>query len=372
MHSDVIVIGSGIAGLSVAYFLAQANQRVCVLDSHSTPFGGASGAAGAFLSPMMGRGSAMMSFVNRSLAFSLELYGRIAPDALVAGGVLRYPKPNESPEEFRVLEAYLGGISHRPHRGGLFFPGAGVIAPDRLADALLGRCCFIGGVQAGEPHYEAGRWCVGEYAAPVLVVATGAYPTILPDGWMGRRGVWGERLALKAPHRRRYNTSAAVAISATLPDHTVAIGATHRRNDHSWRIDPAAAQTLLEEAVAIDSRIDKATVVDIKGGMRPANNDYLPAVGPFMNAPQLAKEQPLLFKGTALKRPAPYYPGLFVHTGHGGRGFVTAPYTGYLLAKQILNQANIPEYLLPDRLLLRYFRRQREPGCYDRTLQGVF
>ncbi len=372
MQYDVIVIGAGIAGASVAHFLARAGKRVCVIDRHEHPFGGASQAAGAFLSPMMGRGSQTMALVNRALSFSLELYAQIAPHALIKGGVLRYPKPKESLESFLALTAYLQTLAHRRWRGGVFFPEAGMIQPDQLAEALLRGCDFKGGVAAHEPHYHQGSWHVASWRAPCVVVATGAYPSILPDGWMGRKGVWGERLALKTALQRRYNISAAVAISATLPDQTVAVGATHRRGVEQWRVDPLAAQALLEEAISLDRRLMQAEIVDIKGGMRPANNDYLPAVGAFSHAARLAKEQPLLFKGAKLQGQMPLYPGLYIHSGHGGRGFVTAPYTGWLLAEHILKQGELPEFLRPDRLLLRHFRRQREPGCYDYpSLKGV-
>ncbi|MGP1561558.1 MAG: NAD(P)/FAD-dependent oxidoreductase [Helicobacteraceae bacterium] len=90
---DFAVIGAGIAGVSVAHFLAQAGKRVAILDaSRLNPAKiQASSAAGAFLSPMFGKGD-LKSFINGAFADALLFYGKHFAPLLTARGLLRLEK----------------------------------------------------------------------------------------------------------------------------------------------------------------------------------------------------------------------------------------------------------------------------------------
>lgn len=183
---------------------------------------------------------------------------------------------------------------------------------------------------------------------------------------MQLRGVWGERLAVRPAEKLATNLMGAVSVSATLPDGISAIGATHRRDKNEWTTDKGAAMALFEEAKTLLPGIADARIIDIKSGMRPASMDYLPVAGPLPHAHEIAAQFPELTRGRDV--PAgqlPVYPGLYLHTGHGGRGFVAAPRTARLLADRIVNQTELPQNLLPSRFVARHFRRQHESGVYD-------
>ncbi len=51
---DFIIIGAGIAGCSTAHFLSKYSDSILLIDRNCDVAQGASGAAGAFLSPLLG------------------------------------------------------------------------------------------------------------------------------------------------------------------------------------------------------------------------------------------------------------------------------------------------------------------------------
>lgn len=364
MRFDALVIGAGIAGSTIAYWLDRYGLKVGVLESERVA-AGASGAAGAFLSPMMGKGSAVMQLVNRALVETLELYGEIAPDLLIKGGAIRFPKRDEQNERFWELAEHLE-IPHERREGSIFFPEAGAVDAQLLCKRLLAGVMLFEGVKADRPVYQGGEWHAGGHSAPILVVSTGAYTSILPDNWMQLRGVWGERLAVESPVDISSNLMGAVSLSATFADRTAAIGATHRRDKHDWNVDETAAMGLLQEAKNLMPQIGGARVLDIKAGMRPASMDYLPIAGPLPHVHKIAAQFPELMRGRSVPpEQLPVYPGLYLHTGHGGRGFVTAPHTARLLAESIVRRGTLPQNVLPSRFVGRHFRRQSENGVYD-------
>ena len=75
---DVAVIGAGINGCSVAYFLAKSGKRVALFDKEGIAAGG-SGAAGAFISPKFSKGGELKELMEKSYLFSLDFYSQNFP-----------------------------------------------------------------------------------------------------------------------------------------------------------------------------------------------------------------------------------------------------------------------------------------------------
>ena len=57
---DYLIVGGGISACATAYFLKQKGALVCVVDERGIA-GGGSGAAGAFVSPKIGKGSTLQT-----------------------------------------------------------------------------------------------------------------------------------------------------------------------------------------------------------------------------------------------------------------------------------------------------------------------
>ena len=85
MIYDYVIVGAGIAGCSTSYFLNEKdkNLKILLIDRNSDVAVGASGTAGAFLSPLLGKPNKLKTLVNRALKFSTSLYKDIANDYII-------------------------------------------------------------------------------------------------------------------------------------------------------------------------------------------------------------------------------------------------------------------------------------------------
>ena len=88
---DTIIIGAGIAGAATAHALTQKGQKVLVVDKRGIASGG-SGAAGAFVSPKIGKGSSLQTLTNEAFSFAKDFYLSTCPEYFHQTGVIRIPK----------------------------------------------------------------------------------------------------------------------------------------------------------------------------------------------------------------------------------------------------------------------------------------
>ncbi|WP_294961866.1 FAD-dependent oxidoreductase, partial [Sulfurimonas sp.] len=134
---DYIIIGAGSAGCSTAYFLAKSGKKVALVDREGIA-GGASGAAGAFLSPLPGKKNNYNTLVNEALNFSIDFYEKLISSSVNKKGVLRVANDNFSKEKLENNDiAYeyfdnkeLNNISKKfQNIDGYFYKDAAVIEP---------------------------------------------------------------------------------------------------------------------------------------------------------------------------------------------------------------------------------------------------
>ena len=102
---DSIIIGAGIAGASTAYALRQKGQKVLVFDKRGIASGG-SGAAGAFVSPKIGKGSPLQTLTNEAFSFAKAFYFSTCPPLFHQTGVIRIPKDEADAKKFAEYEPF--------------------------------------------------------------------------------------------------------------------------------------------------------------------------------------------------------------------------------------------------------------------------
>lgn len=356
---DVAVIGSGIAGSSIAYQLKKLNQRVAVIDQGELG-NGASGAAGAFISPMLGKPNPLKTFTNDAFAYSTQLFHELVGEGFIQNGVLRLPKDERDKISFDAMEQFIE-IPYERRGEGYFFDTAGVIPPDVILPALLNGCdCFFEQRVWALEQDDEGLWCFGEIRARNVVLATGGYESLVDYPYPLIRGVWGERIRIETSTRTTHNYHKKVSVSTTVNGNQLLIGATHKKN-HDWTIDKKAPEELLEKAKEI-LPIESPHILETKAGMRPGSVDYYPIMGAVPDTEKNIAEFESIRHGTKVPRDRLHYiPGLYLHTGHGGRGFVTAPLSARMLAERIVNGTSLSESLDAVRFFYRWMRREYRP-----------
>ena len=101
---DYVIIGTGIAGCSIAHFLQ--NTNILLIDKNDNISKGASGAAGAFLSPQIGRNNDFKNLVNKSLLFSVNFYTKHFPQDIKTKGIIKIPKNDEFKIKFELYKTH--------------------------------------------------------------------------------------------------------------------------------------------------------------------------------------------------------------------------------------------------------------------------
>ena len=132
---DYVIIGAGIAGCSTAYFLSKYSKSILLIDKNSDVAFGASGAAGAFLSPLLGKPNKFKDLISKSLVFSTQFYKSLGADFISNCGVNRIPKNQEDREKFESYKPYID-FDYEVMDDGYFFEIGSQVNPLLICEFL--------------------------------------------------------------------------------------------------------------------------------------------------------------------------------------------------------------------------------------------
>ena len=363
---DTIVVGAGIAGASAAYFLHQKGQRVLVIDKKGIAKGG-SGAAGAFVSPKIGKGSALQQLTNEAFSFAKEFYLQNFPEHWHQTGVVRIPKDESDAEKFSSYEKYNTnkyeklssevlserGI-HTPFES-FCFEEAGVCDAAALCEALLTEIDFIQ-LEVTDAEQCDGVWKAGRYRAENLVLATGYENSLFDVRYMGVRSTWGTRGDFATSTQLDVSLHQSMSVSANF-DGVIKLGATHEKLVK----DPVECQDT--QALGLQERAKELVetsdfrLLETFCGMRAGSKDYFPLLGSVVDVLYMLENYPKITQGAKIKEPIKKISHLYVCNGLGGRGFVFGPLMGKMLAESIVDGREVDPRVDADRLFLKWCRR---------------
>jgi tRNA 5-methylaminomethyl-2-thiouridine biosynthesis bifunctional protein len=367
---DAIVIGAGIAGCSSAYFLKERGLKVLVVDRDGIAQSGGSSAAGAFVSPKIGKGSSLQKLTNEAFAFAKDFYLENFPNHFNQTGVIRIPKDEEDAKCFVeyakydsskrqwVCEEILEKLGIHNSTNSFLFEEAGVCDAPKMCQSLLENIDYAT-YDVKSLAYEEGVWSIGEYHAPKLVLATGYENRFFDMRYMGVKGTWGTRGDYETSLKLDVSMHKKISISANI-EGIVKVGATHEKEVSTCI---KCGEEPLKGLLSIASDMVDTSDFKLKStfcGMRAGSKDYFPLVGSVIDVNAMLATNPKLVRGAKLKEKLSYIDNLYVHNGLGGRGFVFAPLMAKMLAEHIVDGKEIDQRVNPDRLFLKWCRKSPE------------
>lgn len=365
--ANVVIVGGGIIGLSIARELALRGVHDVALIERGQLGAEASRAAGGILGPQVEADHADHFF--RLACASRDKYPRFA-DALRAEtgidveldmtGTLYLAFSLEEEEELRrrydwqtseglSVEWLTSDEARRLEprisssvRCALRFPNDYQVENRRLIEALVSanqrlNVDLVTNCAAHSVRIENGKavgveTSQGSIAANVIVIAAGAWTSqIIPTqlSCPEIEPVRGQMLSFEAPQIARHVIYSSRGYLVPRRDGRLLAGSTTEHVGFDKRVTDDGIKLIKSMAFEITAVLEKLPVIDSWAGFRPRATDDLPVLGPDEEAE-----------------------GLFYATGHYRNGILLAPITGELIADSIVNgvTSHMVERFSPKRL----------------------
>lgn len=353
-ETQFAIIGAGIAGCSVANFLKQRTKEILIIDKNSEICGGASKAAGAFLSPLLGKKNEFKSLVSEALRFSTKFYKDNFPQFIINNGVLRIPKNSDDEQKF---DHYEHDFDFEQKDGGAFFPIGSLVFSQKMAQTMCEDVEHLLNYEVTTLEFVDDFWIINkEIKAKNVILATGAKIDLVCESYIKIRPVWGQRIIVKSDLEILHNYHKNCSISPNI-NGFVSIGATNHRFVYEKETSYDDSAKLLELANEIMT-LGNPQIVDAFGGARSASEDYFPILGQIIDSKATLNQFASIIYGTKIPSERfTRYKNLFIINGVGGRGFVLSPYLAKMLCDFIFDELALNPKLLADRFFLREVRK---------------
>ena len=378
---EYVIVGAGIAGCSLAYFLSKYSQSVLLIDKNEDVAFGASGAAGAFLSPLLGKPNKFKDLVTKALVFSTNIYKENFPQLITNCGTCRIPKNQEDEDKFQTYIPYMD-FEYEKFEEGYFFQIGSVVKSYEICKNLSQKAEKLFDYEVKDIKKENEYWLINdEIKAKKLFLTTGADISLIEENYLDLRAVWGQKIDISTSTNVEINYHKECSLAKSNNEGITSIGATHHRFDetqikgsydlklkninkinhdeYTKNIIENDIQELLKKANSIKELKD-VKVLDIKIGARASSVDYFPMVGKLVDSNKSFEKYPHLKNGFQIKNEnLELIDDLYVLNGVGGRGFVLSLYLANKLVENILNNQELEEEITNFRLFKRWAKKQK-------------
>ncbi len=329
---DVIIIGGGIIGLSLAIALRKRGVKVLLVERGEPGREASHAAAGMLVACAAETPAALQALATASARMYPEFVHELQDESgmhvdLRDQGTLVFPPPehvhNQTGCNTADLAAPLAELEPGladPTRPAIYLKersvdpralvaaslkaakhrGVDISSGTTVTDVLLseGR---VSGISTDRTHY----------AAPLVVNCAGAWAGQIAPYRFPTRPVKGQMLAVIGHGLLQHVIRAPEVYLVPRSDGRILIGATAEEAGYDKRTDADTIQRLHRAAIEMIPALAKGRVLEAWAGLRPGTPDDLPILG---------------VTGT---------PGYFVATGHFRDGILLAPVTAQVMAQLI-------------------------------------
>ncbi|RBQ31470.1 D-amino-acid oxidase [Arcobacter sp. FW59] len=382
---DYIIIGAGICGCSLSYFLKQYSKNILLIDKNSDVAFGASGAAGAFLSPLLGKPNEFKSLVTKALKFSLEIYKKDFAEYFQNSGTCRIPKNQEDFDKFKSYIPHMD-FDFKAFEDGYFFDIGSVVSSYEICKKLSKDVEKLFNYDVLKIEKKDDLWIINdEIEAKKLFLSTGADISLINEEYFDIRAVWGQKIDILSSTKIDINYHKECSLSKSIPKNGknfISIGATHHRfkenmkdtsynlklkninnikhNKKTLEIINSDTEELLKKANDI-KKLEDIEVIDIKIGSRASSIDYFPMVGTLVDSKKSFEKYPHIKNGTHIKNEnLVLYENIYTLNGVGGRGFVLSLYLASNLVEFVINNKILDDNITNYRLFSRWAKKYKD------------
>jgi glycine oxidase len=349
---DVVIVGGGIIGGSIAFDLVRRNLCVAVLDRQEL-MREASWAAAGMLSPAPDCPAAipLVPLARASLALYPNFVQAVEEASGLrtgfrAGGAIEAIYRGDAERELSTLVALHHGLGlaceplpldealkmepalGRDARAAAFLPDEGSVEPRAIAPAVLAAAASAGaalfpGVEVNSLVRD-GKKCAGVktssgeiFHAPQVVLAAGCWSSQIAEAapYALTLPVRGQMAALRhsgTPLRHVLRSDRGYLVPrGTASPQTVVVGSTIENAGYEKVVTSGGLEKILSVANELAPDLAKSEIVETWSGLRPGTPDQLPILGPVD------------------------FDGLTIATGHYRNGILLAPITAKLIGEWI-------------------------------------
>ncbi|AKJ99575.1 FAD-dependent cmnm(5)s(2)U34 oxidoreductase [Pseudomonas chlororaphis] len=389
-----VVIGGGLAGCASAASLAARGWQVTLLERHAGLAEEASGnPQGVLYLKLSAHGTALSQMILSGFGYTRRLLEHLQRGVDWDGcGVLQLAfNHKEAERQAQLAEAFPADLLHplaQPEAqrlsgiglacGGLFYPEGGWVHPPALC-----RWQASGTAIEVQAHHDVlqlrrvdGQWqawdsqrCLA--SAPVVILASAAeIKRFEPAAGLPLKRIRGQITRLPQTARSQDLATVVCAEGYVAPprlgEHTLGASFDFNSDDLTPTAAEHAGNLQMLEEISEDllERLGAATLdpqrLEGRAAFRCTSPDYLPIVGPLADSQAFHEAYHALSKDARQVPdiPCPWLDGLYVNSGHGSRGLITAPLSGELIAAWLDDEPlplprSVAEACHPNRFALR-------------------